>query len=74
MIVRKYAMEELSILRVPCSLFRKVLAYYGASYDDIAAWGGKVEYLNIGDASTLFTDGQLNAVSLMPKSNGTPSV
>ena len=47
------------------SLFRKVLAYYGASYDDIAAWGGKVEYLNIGDASTLFTDGQLNAVSVL---------
>ena len=47
------------------SLFRKVLAYYGASYNDIAAWGGKVEYLNIGDASTLFTDGQLNAVSVL---------
>lgn len=47
------------------SLFRKVLAYYGASYEDIAAWGGKVEYLNIGDASTLFTDGQLNAVSVL---------
>ena len=47
------------------SLFRKVLSYYGATYDDIAAWGGKVEYLNIGDASTLFTDGQLNAVSVL---------
>ena len=47
------------------SLFRKVLAYYGATYEDIAAWGGKVEYLNIGNASTLFTDGQLNAVSVL---------
>lgn len=47
------------------SLFRKVLAYYGATYEDIASWGGKVEYLNIGDASTLFTDGQLNAVSVL---------
>lgn len=47
------------------SLFRKVLAYYGVTYDDIASWGGKVEYLNIGDASTLFTDGQLNAVAVL---------
>ncbi len=47
------------------SLFRKILSYYGVTYDDIASWGGKVEYLNIGDASTLFTDGQLNAVAVL---------
>lgn len=47
------------------SLVRKIFDFYGVTYDDIAAWGGKVEYLNIGDASTLFTDGQLNAVSVL---------
>lgn len=47
------------------TLMRKLLAYYGVTYDDIASWGGKVEYLNIGDASTLFTDGQLNGVSVI---------
>lgn len=47
------------------SLMRKVLAIYGVTYEDIAAWGGKVEFLNIGTASTLFTDGQLNAVSVL---------
>lgn len=47
------------------SLFRKILTYYGVTYEDIASWGGKVEYLNIGDASTLFTDGQLNAVAVL---------
>lgn len=47
------------------SLVRKVLAFYGATYEDIASWGGKVEFLNIGDASTLFTDGQLNAVAVL---------
>ena len=47
------------------SLVKKVLAFYGATYEDIASWGGKVEFLNIGDASTLFTDGQLNAVAVL---------
>ena len=47
------------------SLVRKIFDFYGVTYDDIAKWGGKVEYLNIGDASTLFTDGQLNAVSVL---------
>ena len=47
------------------SLVRKIFEFYGVTYDDIASWGGKVEYLNIGDASTLFTDGQLNAVSVL---------
>ncbi len=47
------------------SLFRKVLAYYGVTYDDIASWGGKIEFLNIGDASTLFSDGQLNGVAVL---------
>ena len=46
-------------------LIRKIFAYYGVTYEDIAKWGGKVEYLNIGDASTLFTDGPLNAVSVV---------
>lgn len=47
------------------TLMRKVLAYYGATYEDIASWGGKIEYLNIGDASTLFTDGQLTGVAVI---------
>jgi len=47
------------------ALFRKILAYYGVTYEDIASWGGKVEFLNIGDASTLFTDGQLNGVAVL---------
>lgn len=51
------------------ALFRKILEYYDVTYDDIAGWGGKVEYLNIGDASTLFTDGQLNGVAVLA---GTP--
>lgn len=47
------------------SLVRKIFEFYGVTYEDIAKWGGKVEFLNIGDASTLFTDGQLNAVSVL---------
>ena len=33
-------------------LMRNIFAYYGVTYEDIASWGGKIEYLNIGDAST----------------------
>lgn len=51
------------------SLFRKILKSYDVTYEDIESWGGKVEYLNIGDASTLYTDGQLNAVAVLA---GTP--
>ncbi len=47
------------------SLIRSIFAYYGVSYEDVASWGGKIEYLNIGDASTLFTDGQLNGVAVI---------
>lgn len=46
-------------------LIRNIFAYYGVTYDDIASWGGKIEYLNIGDASTLFTDGQLDGVAVI---------
>lgn len=47
------------------SLIRNIFAYYGVTYEDIASWGGKIEYLNIGDASTLFTDGQLDGVAVI---------
>lgn len=46
-------------------LMRNIFAYYGVTYEDIASWGGKIEYLNIGDASTLFTDGQLDGVAVI---------
>lgn len=47
------------------SLFRKILGTYNVTYDDIKAWGGRVEFLSMSEAATLFGDGQLNAVTIL---------
>ena len=47
------------------SLFRKVLAIYGVTYEDIESWGGRIEFLSMSEAATLFKDDQLNAVTIL---------
>ena len=47
------------------SLFRKILATYNVTYEDIASWGGKIEFLGMSDAADAFKNGQLNAVTIL---------
>ncbi len=47
------------------TLFKKILGTYDITYDDIKAWGGRVEFLSMSEAATLFGDGQLNAVTIL---------
>lgn len=45
-------------------MFRKLLAEYGVTYEDIESWGGKVEFLGFSEAVTLYKDGELNALTI----------
>lgn len=47
------------------SLFRKILNSYGVTYEDIESWGGRIEFLSMSEAATLFKDDQLNAVTIL---------
>lgn len=47
------------------SLFRKILNAYDVTYEDIESWGGKIEFLSMSEAATLFKDNQLNAVTIL---------
>ncbi len=47
------------------SLFRKILQSYGVTYEDIESWGGRIEFLSMSEAATLFKDDQLNAVTIL---------
>ena len=46
-------------------LSRRVLAANGITYDDIRSWGGRVEFVAIGDASALIRDGHLDGVTML---------
>jgi len=46
-------------------LSRRVLAEYGLDYDMIRDWGGRIEFVNIGDASSLIRDGHIEAVTML---------
>lgn len=47
------------------NLFRKILSTYDVTYEDIEAWGGRIEFLSMSEAATLFNDDQLNAVTIL---------
>lgn len=42
---------------------RACLEAYGITYDDITAWGGKVDYMSMGSSLDLMRDGKLDAFS-----------
>lgn len=44
-------------------LTRRVLEEYGMTYEDIEEWGGRVEYVSMGDASSLMRDGHIEAIT-----------
>ncbi|SKA22461.1 TAXI family TRAP transporter solute-binding subunit [Consotaella salsifontis] len=46
-------------------LSRRVLEAYGITYDMIEDWGGRIEFVNIGDASSLLRDGHIDAVTML---------
>ncbi|GAI65091.1 unnamed protein product [marine sediment metagenome] len=41
---------------------RKVLEYYGVTFEDIEKWGGKVYHAGYGDQATLFKDRHVDAI------------
>ena len=47
------------------NLFRKILGSYDVTYEDIESWGGRIEFLSMSEAATLFKDDQLNAVTIL---------
>ena len=46
-------------------LSRRILAANGITYEDIRSWGGRVEFVAIGDASALIRDGHLDGVTML---------
>jgi len=42
---------------------RETLAAHGITYDDIASWGGKVDFMSMGPSLDLMRDGKLDAFS-----------
>ena len=46
-------------------LTRRIFASAGITYEDITAWGGRVEYVEMGDAASLIRDGHLEAVTIL---------
>ena len=42
----------------------RMFAAYGASYEDIESWGGKVYYKDMSEASTMLGDGLIDAMTL----------
>ncbi|MET3505694.1 TAXI family TRAP transporter solute-binding subunit [Halalkalibacter oceani] len=44
-------------------LTRRALEEYGITYDDLEEWGGRVEFVSMGDASSLIRDGHIEAVT-----------
>ena len=46
-------------------LTRRILEANGITYDDITGWGGRVEFVEIGDAGSLIRDGHLEAVTML---------
>lgn len=46
-------------------LSRRILEVNGITYDDIESWGGRVEFVDINDASSLIRDGHLEAVTML---------
>ncbi|WP_079474044.1 TAXI family TRAP transporter solute-binding subunit [Marinococcus halophilus] len=44
-------------------LTRRVLEEYGITYEDIEEWGGRIEHVDMSDASSLMRDGHIDAVT-----------
>lgn len=44
----------------------KILSYYGVTYDDLIAWGGKLFYGGYADLVSYYADGQVDAIFSMP--------
>ncbi|WP_026699737.1 TAXI family TRAP transporter solute-binding subunit [Salibacterium aidingense] len=44
-------------------LTRRILEEYGITYEEIEDWGGRIEYVSMGDASSLMRDGHIEAVT-----------
>jgi len=46
-------------------LSRRILEANGITYDDVKSWGGRVEFVDIGDANSLIRDGHLDGVTML---------
>ncbi len=44
-------------------LFKDVLNAHGITYEDIEAWGGRIDYLGASDGANSFKDGHINVLS-----------
>jgi TRAP transporter TAXI family solute receptor len=44
---------------------RRALEGYGITYEDIAAWGGKVEFKDMGEAAVMYGDGIVDCFTLL---------
>lgn len=46
-------------------LTRRIFEAAGITYDDITSWGGRVEFVEMGDAASLIRDGHLESVTIL---------
>ena len=52
--------------------FKRTLAAYGATYEDIESWGGAVLFKNMSDSSDMVSDGRLDGFSTMTLAPAAP--